>query len=448
MATLAEAMAAHVVSGPSRTLSAAALDEAKTLVFDYFGVALRGSSTRAAAIVADYHEQFSARPAEATILGRSTAVTAAGAAYANAVAAHSLELDDTDPQSMLHFSAPVVSAALATAESEGLSGPQFLSAVVVGCEVMQAVSDGANPGMRDRGFHSTAVCGVFGAAAAAGIAFGLDEPQMVSALGTAGAHAAGLFEIYGPTMQKRLQPGLAAHNGVVSALLARFGFEGAGTVFDGRHGVFTAFTNQAHPDRALRTIAAGAPLGIEFKPYACFRPIHAAIDCALLVRARDGFDLDRIAGLTVYRHPQWASYHVNAAPTTTHEAQGSINHSVAVALADGAALLEQFAQDRLEDQSIRRLAGLLVVEVDEDLPRGDSCVLRAVMVDGTVIEERVDFPKGSSQSPMSPDEQMAKFLYLTGPLLPRSRAEALAGLIGQVERATTLDGLFDAARLD
>jgi 2-methylcitrate dehydratase PrpD len=448
LATIAADLAKHVVHRRSTPLPPEAADEAKALIQDYFGVALRGSMTKPATIVADYQLRYSLSPAEATIIGRAQMATAPGAAFANAVAAHSLELDDVDERSLLHFSAPVVSAALAAAECEGATGKQFLAAVVAGCEVMQAVSDGVNPGMRDRGFHSTAVCGVFGATAAAGALFMLDPPVLTSAFGIAGAQAAGLFDVYGPSMQKRIQPGPAAHNGIVSARLANAGFEGAGTVFDGRFGLFKAFTPNADPDATYRRIRTGAPLGIEFKPYACFRPIHTAIDCALAIRPLVIQELGAIRSILLYRNPEWANYHLNPSPATTEEAKGSINHAVAVALLEGSALLEQFSPDRIQDPVVRRLSRMLTVEINESLPRGDSCHLRVTMLDGRVVEHRVDYPKGSVQRPMSPEAHIAKFRYLTDSLLSDGRRSSLIDLIQSIERLESLRGLFKAARLD
>lgn len=434
MAPLAHDLASHVLARGREQLRSAALDEARTLLRDYLGVALRGSRTDVARIVSRYQAEHGSTPAEATVIGPGLRVGATAAAFCNAVATHSLELDDTDQLSMLHVSAPVVSAALACAETVDSSGSEFLAAIVAGYEVMQALSDGANPGMRDRGFHSTAVCGVFGAAAAAGLLLGLGHGQLVSAFGAAGAQACGVFEIYGPTMQKALQPGSAAHNGVTAARLARLGFTGADSIIDGQHGVFSAFTNAADPAATRRRLQAGAPIGIEYKPYSCFRPIHTAIDCARAVRHDLApASVGSIASLTLSRHPDWAGYHLNPHPRSEREAKGSIHHGVAVALLSGDALLEHFAGDYLADPTVQRLSSMLVVETDRGLARGDSCRLRVELADGQVLEHQVDYPKGSLHVPMSEDEHLAKFSYLTGAVLSPARTDRVLRLVESIE---------------
>jgi len=60
----------------------------------------------------------------------------------------------------------------------------------------------------------------------------------------AGAQASGLMEMYGPSMQKRFNPGPSARNGVTAALMARLGFTGAATIFDGERSFCRAFSDR------------------------------------------------------------------------------------------------------------------------------------------------------------------------------------------------------------
>src|SRR6185369_12376766 len=122
--------------------------------------------------------------------GRSSA---AGAALANGVASHILELDDVHKGSTLHPAAPVIPAALAVAEREHATGRAFLTAVVVGYEAALRVGEAVNPS-HYRYWHPTGTAATFGAAAAAGSLLNLSAAQMLDALGSAGTQAAGLWE--------------------------------------------------------------------------------------------------------------------------------------------------------------------------------------------------------------------------------------------------------------
>lgn len=413
MSTLAQDLAGHVVARRLSDYSAHTVEEARTLVRDYLGVAIHGASTDSGGIAIRYQERYASQPAESTVFGSRSRISAHGAAFSNAVASHSLELDDVDRIALFHFSPPVVSAAFAAAESTGASGEDFLAAVIVGCEIMQALSVAMNPQLRNRSFHTTPVTGVFGATAAAARLFKLDLEQTVSAFGIAGAHASGLMEMYGPSMQKRLNPGPAAHNGVASARLALEGFEGADTIFDGERGVFRAFAGIASDEgRAMASMPPGGDLGLEFKPYACARPLHNAVDCALELRGDVG-DLGSITAVTLYRHPDWADYHDNPAPRTYHEAQVSINHATAVALKEGDAFFAQFGQDRIADPDIQRLSRLMRIVPEAALERGVSCRLEVTLEDGRVLTSTVDSPLGSLDRPMSEEHHVKKFRTLT-----------------------------------
>ncbi|HWA19447.1 MAG TPA: MmgE/PrpD family protein [Devosia sp.] len=445
MEPISHDFARHVLKRGANPLTPDARAEMLVVVRDYLGVTLGGSQIESARIAARYQQRYGAAPAEASLLGHDTRLAAPAAAFANAVAAHSLDMDDTDRRSMLHMSAPVVSAALSVSEAEGSSGGAFLCAVRVGCDIMLAISEAANPGMRDRGFHSTAVCGVFGATAAAGLLLGLSEEKLVSAFGAAGAHAAGLFEIYGPTMQKSLHPGPAAQNGIVAARLAQFGFEGAPSIFDGKSGLFAAFAGNAEPDKARASLGNDGALGIEYKPYSCFRPIHSAIDCALDLRQQIA-DTQSIAAIRIVRHPLWAAYHLIPAPQSEQEAKGSLNHGIAVALVFGAALPEQYSAAAIANPDVRRISSLLAVTVDPSLPRGDSCRLEITLADGQTLVRAADFPRGSVERPLSEAEHEAKFRYLTRPLLKPEAATEIMAEIARLHSSSSIEMLMTSLK--
>ena len=442
-ATASEALAAHFVGLTAASLPASLLEQARTLVLDYLGVAVAGSQSESGHIAARFAAETGGRP-ESTVFGRTERVPAVHAAFANAISSHSLELDDVDVLALFHFSPPVVSAALAAAEREHASGDAFLSAVAAGCEMMARASAATNPSLRDRGYHTTPVCGVFGAAVAAGRLIGLDRDQMVSALGLAGAQASGLMEMYGPSMHKRFNPGPSARNGVTAAVMAQMGFTGAATIFDGERGFCRAFSDGFDLDALTRGLGTDFPVFMEFKPYSSARPIHNAIDCALAVRRELGDRVPRIRAITMRRHPAWAKYHLNARPRTYHEAQVSLPFSTAVALIEGAALLPQYQDDRLANPEIVRLASLVSVVPDDTLPRGVSCLMIAETEDGQVARAQVDHPRGSIVNPMTRDEMHAKVHMLSDPVIG---AAATGAMIDAVAHITDLGHIGELTKL-
>lgn len=430
--TFAERLAAHFAPITYPALSEVTKVSVKRLLLDYLGVAVAGSQTGSGQVARRFAKSIGGH-AQSTLVGDTTRVPAMQAAFANAISSHSVELDDIDVLALFHFSPPVYSAALAVAEQVSASGKDLLVALATGCETMERVSRAANSSLRNRGYHTTPTCGVFGATVAAAKLMALPPGKIVSALGLAGAQAGGLMEMYGPSMQKRFNPGPAARNGVTSAAMADLGFTGAATIFEGERGFLAAFTDRSDPSRLVADLDGDYLLEIEFKPYSCARPIHNAIDCALSVRGQPGFDVTKVRRISMARHPDWARYHQNAEPTTYHEAQVSLPYSVAVALVDGQALFGQYNNARLADPQLRALSALVQISEDANLPRGVSCRISVETEDGRRFESQVDYPKGSIQNPMSDAELRAKFDSLVEPVLGAARAAEIADAVAHVE---------------
>ena len=185
---------------------------------------------------------------EASLIGARERVPAPSAALANGMRIHALDFDDTHAESVAHVSAVIVPAALAVAESRSTGGRELLSALVAANELVARIG-GAAPGeFHARGFHPTAIAGVFGAAAAAARLDGAQLETAVSALGIAGSMASGLFAyLDDATATKPIHAGWAAHAGLVAARLAAAGAQGPPHVLEGRFGLFEAFVGRV-PD--------------------------------------------------------------------------------------------------------------------------------------------------------------------------------------------------------
>lgn len=435
--TPSDRLADHFASISYRDLPPNLIADSKTLVADYLGVAVAGSQTDSGAIGARFANETGGKP-EATLIGHPGRVPAVHAAFANAISSHSIELDDVDVLALFHFSPPVVSAALAVAERQNATGEQFIAAVALGCEMMARASAAANNSLRDRGFHTTPTCGVFGATIAAAHLLKLNRDQIVSALGLAGAQSSGLMEMYGPSMQKRFNPGPAARNGVTAALMAQLGFTGAATIFDGERGFLRAFTDQFDVDALTRGLGKDYPVYMEYKAYSCARPIHNAIDCALDIRKQLKEPVANVTAIEMRRHPAWAHYHLNTRPKTYHEAQVSLPYSTAVALLEGNALLPQYQDEKLGDAEILRLSQMIEVVVDDSLPRGVSCLMTLKTSGGATLTSQVDHPRGSIQNPMSPDDMSNKAHMLGDTVIGKAAIDEMIDRVRHVEQLASL----------
>lgn len=413
----------------------------KRLLLDYLGVALAGSQSESGLIARRFAREQGGKTG-AQLIGDSAKSSMATTAFANAISSHSIELDDIDVLALFHFSPPVYSSALAVADATQANGKQLVTALAAGCEMMERASRAANNSLRNRAFHTTPTCGVFGATIAASKILRLNADKITNALGMAGAQASGLMEMYGPSMQKRFNPGPTARNGVTAALMAQLGFTGADTIFEGERGFLKAFTDKNFPEALVEGLNKPYELLIEFKPYSCARPIHNAIDCALDVRKQPGFDVNKVKSIAFTRHPDWAHYHQGKNPRTYHEAQVSLPFSVAVALLEGQALLKQYSDRNIHNAKVKKLSNVTSIAVDAKLPRGVSCKMIATLSDGRTFTSQIDYPKGSIQNPMNDVELLGKFTSLAAPVIGTKRAATLADAVMHIEKCSDVSALL------
>src|SRR5216683_854636 len=225
-----------------------------------------------------------------TAIGHSRTLDAAGAAFVNGTAAHGEDFDDSFEGGPVHAGAVVVPAVLAVAEREHLSGRDALLGIAVGVEVMCRASLVAPKLIHKAGFHPTAVLGAMGAAASVATALQASKNQFVNTLGIAGSMAAGIIEYLAEgAWTKRMHPGWAAQSGIRAADLARAGFVGPRSVFEGTHGLFHGFARGSTGDYGALIDDFGARWVMEtlaFKPFACGTMAQPYVDCAIRLSQR------------------------------------------------------------------------------------------------------------------------------------------------------------------
>jgi len=366
VATIAEKLAEYSVSaslkGDRALASAMRIYALDTLAVTLAGTVAPSSAPVTRAILA------ASGKAEATVMGVGKVTSAWDAALANGAFAHALELDDDHRVAVLHPGAVVVPAALAAAEAEGCSGLTFLRALYVGYEVMCRLGEVFRGSQFHHGVHPTALCGVFGAAAAAAVTMDLDRDAFVRALGIAGTQASGLTEWRADgSWIKRLHPGRAAHSGVLAARLAREGFTGPATIFEGEGGFFNAFSfgEQIDPDCMTRDLGKDHhALGTAIKPYPCCRFEHGAIDLALAANESGiaASDIDA-ANIRIYSTGVLTYHH---RPKSAVDAQFNVPYAVAIALLRGRIGLSDFTDEAIRDGDVLALCDRVHVKEDPD----------------------------------------------------------------------------------
>ena len=157
----------------------------KALALDTVGIMLRArNDAESTPALVDSAALLGFTGGACTVVGDAAGYTPPGAAMLNGTLAHSLDFDDTHATGSLHPSAPIMPAAFAGAEMSNADGKALIAAIVAGYETQIRLALALDPAAHyDRGFHPSATCGAFGAAAAAGRLLGLDASRQQHAFG-------------------------------------------------------------------------------------------------------------------------------------------------------------------------------------------------------------------------------------------------------------------------
>ena len=353
-----------------------------------------------------------------TAVGHARALDAAGAAFVNGTAAHGEDFDDTFEGGPVHAGSVIVPAVLAACERDSIAGPDALRGIAVGAELMCRASLVAPTLIHKAGFHPTAVLGAMGAAAGVATALRLSQAQFVSALGIAGSMASGIIEYLAEgTWTKRMHPGWAAQSGIRAADLARAGFIGPRTVFEGAHGLYHGFARTTAGDWDKLFDGFGSRwviADLAFKPYACGTMTQPYVDCARRLARR--IQIEQISEVVCEAaegtvHRLWEPLAAKQAPPNAYAAKFSQPYCIAAGFVLGHAGLEAFTEERVRDPRLRALAARVRYEIDPDNPYPDEFTghVKVLLKDGSCVEERQPHMRGGAKEPLTRADIEEKF---------------------------------------
>ena len=413
--------------------------EAKRALLNWLGCALGGCRDETVERALAALGPFSG-PRTATLVGRRERLDPLSAAVVNAISSNILDYDDTHMKTVIHPTVPVAAAALALTQHGPVTGAQLLHAFALGVEAECRIGNAVTPGHYEAGWHITATCGAFGAAAAAGKLLGLDERQMTWALGIAATEASGLTEMLG-SMCKSYNMGHAARSGLVAALLARRNFTSSGRAIEAPRGFAPVLARNANLERIVDRLGDTWELSWNaYKPYPCGIVLHAAIDGCLELRREHALTSHDVERVELRMHPLALQLAGKAAPTTGLEGKLSVYHAAAVALLHGKAGVAEFTDASVRDAEVLALRQRVTAVADDALDKA-AAIVRIAHRDGRVIERSVPHATGSLERPLTDRDLEAKFLALARPAYSECHAWDL------VELTWSLDRLNDASRL-
>jgi 2-methylcitrate dehydratase PrpD len=414
-------------------------NQARRCLLDTVGAAIGGRQTRLSHIIRDFAASVYAGPAASLWLdGRQ--VSSPGAALANGMTIDSLDIHDGYTLVKGHAGAAVVPASLAFGRNAGISGPELLTAVVVGYEVALRAGRALHATACD--YHTSGAWNALGCAALAGRRLGLTRDQTRHALGIAeyhGPRSQMMRCIDHPTMVKD-GSGWGAMSGVSAALLAGQGFTGAPAVTV--EGEAVAHFWEDLGDNWLITRQY-------IKPYAICMWAQPAVVGAVALRDRHQLVLDQIQTVRVRTFHE-AVRLAQEPPQNTEQAQYNVPFPVAAALVYGQLGPEELTGAALQDSKV--LALMDKIELVEDAGYNDRfpaeryARVEITTAAGRTLDSGDVTVHWMADDPPADTDLRQKFRWLAGSCLPPERVTALEAMIWHCERLADAYELVQALR--
>tara|TARA_X000000368_G_scaffold348947_1_gene288840 strand:- start:1087 stop:2469 length:1383 start_codon:yes stop_codon:yes gene_type:complete len=440
-------------------LSPEVIKRTKLLILDTVGIIIRARhDAESTSSLVSAIEKLEMSNGSCQVFSDKKTYSPSAAALLNGTLAHSLDFDDTHAEASLHSSAPILSAALAAAQMNKSSGQELITACVVGYEVQirLGLAGGASAHYK-RGFHPSATCGIFGAAAAAGFLMGLTKEQYISAFGIALSQSAGSMQfLTDGAWTKRSHVGQAAQNGLSCAIMAGEGFKGPSKAFEGQWGYLHSYASGGNIKKAIDGLGEKfETLNLGVKPYPSCRYSHAAIDGLIELKKELNFsseDLDDVdiglseTALNIIGYP----LNDKQNPKSIVDGQFSMPFCAAVTVKSGGLQWDDY-KNHLNNSDTLSLCNKIKVSPDKDAeeccPEYMSAKVK-VVVKGKKHEKFVKIPKGEPENFMDDAEFISKFQGLTEPYLSKQRVDQLTDLMLKMDKANNVNSIFEYSQID
>jgi len=440
-------------------LSPEVIKRTKLLILDTVGIIIRARhDAESTSSLVSAIEKLEMSNGSCQVFSDKKTYSPSAAALLNGTLAHSLDFDDTHAEASLHSSAPILSAALAAAQMNKSSGQELITACVVGYEVQirLGLAGGASAHYK-KGFHPSATCGIFGAAAAAGFLMGLTKEQYISAFGIALSQSAGSMQfLTDGAWTKRSHVGQAAQNGLSCAIMAGEGFKGPSKAFEGQWGYLHSYASGGDIKKAIDGLGEKfETLNLGVKPYPSCRYSHAAIDGLIELKKELNFsseDLDDVdiglseTALNIIGYP----LNDKQNPKSIVDGQFSMPFCAAVTVKSGGLQWDDY-KNHLNNSDTLSLCNKIKVSPDKDAeeccPEYMSAKVK-VVVKGKKHEKFVKIPKGEPENFMDDAEFITKFQGLTEPYLSKQRVDQLTDLMLKMDKANNVNSIFEYSQID
>jgi 2-methylcitrate dehydratase PrpD len=462
IASLTDAIAAFVVATEAAGIPTDVARLGKRSVLDGIGLALAGAASESGAITRRYLTalRFESE-GDSTVIGSSLRIPARFAAFANGIAIHADDYDDTQLAVgkdrvyglLTHPTAPALPPALALAERDRRSGADLMLAYHVGVEVECKIAEAILPRHYQTGFHSTATCGSIGAAAAAAKMLRLDREETRRALSIGATQAGGLRENFG-TMTKPFHAGRACENGVLAAEIAALGFTASPNGLEADRGFFRAAGGGYDP--AAIEGKLGDPWtfhfpGVSIKPHPSGSLTHPGMAVMMELILKNDIKPQQVKRVSVGTNHNMPNALIHHRPKNELQAKFSMEFCMAILLLERKGGLEQFTDKVVNRSDVQAMIEKVAFGVHPEAEAAGfdkmTTIIEIELDDGKLIKGQADFGKGSPANPMTDDELSEKFRQCASwGGLGKEQTEAVLKLLWRIEELQDVNELTQALR--
>jgi len=373
--------------------------------------------------------------AEATLLGSSLKAGLETAAFANAMAAHADETDDSHIAGRFHPGCAIIPAALAVAERQGSGSSALLRAIALGYDIgARATMALGYVSPKTTVFSTHSIGALFGASAAAGALLGLTAKQCEALLSFTVQQASGLsyWNRDPDHVEKSFDFGAkAARNGVFAALLARAGMTAPDRPLTGPNSYLVAFAENPDAD------ALGAELGSRFeisnasiKKWSVGSPVQSVLDAIEALFGGVPVDPSTIEAIDV--HLPSNRIHV---VDDRHMPAICCQHLVAMALLDGKVTFRSSHDEaRMSDTQVLSLRRKIRLLADDALTHARperQAIVSVKLTSGQTRRHHTKVVRGTPDDPMTPEDVAAKASGILAPLQPDRGEQLIATCLSQ-----------------
>jgi 2-methylcitrate dehydratase PrpD len=413
-------LAKHITDISYDDLPSNVLDAAKKSFLDALGVTLAaGTLGEGCKAFVDLAIAEGGKK-ESTILGFGAKAPAFMAAFANGSMAHALDFEDAHDGAPVHPNAATIPAALAVAESiGGVSGREFLTAIVLGCDLVCRLGLALNENPLEYGWYIPPILGAFGATAAVCKLLNLTVEQILDAFSLTLCQATCSAELtHSPhSVVRSIRDAFSAKAGVLSALLAQQGVTGFNQPVEGKAGLYNLYARGNYDPIRLTNELGRTFEGahVSFKPWPSCRGTHSYIDAVLQILDARNLKPSDVEAIKVVVSPVnkmlCEPLERKQNPVTAIDAKFSLPFVVATALRYGRVTLDHFTPQALADQDVLEVARKVTYEVDtgQTLKEAVRGFLQ-INTKNETLSKRVDFPYGHPKNPISQEALVLKFM--------------------------------------